>query len=112
MPKPGDYVLMSLNKVFTAWGKQKMQLGDVYKVTCSAPGEEFEWVPYTEKIIKAKGISLADVLEWSKADGQSLHNHYCPVNNLVLPMSYHINYSVLPSKPYCPISPLLFCTAQ
>jgi hypothetical protein len=70
MPKPGDYVLMSLNKVFTAWGKQKMQLGDVYKVTCSAPGEEFEWVPYTEKIIKAKGISLADVLEWSKADGQ------------------------------------------
>ena len=47
-----------------------MQLGDVYKVTCAAPGEEFEWVLYTEKIIKAKGVSLADVLEWSKADEQ------------------------------------------
>ena len=70
MPKAGDYVLMTLQTVFTAWGKQKMQLGDVYKVTRAGADKEFEWVPYTDKIIKAKGVTLTEVLEWSTADGQ------------------------------------------
>ena len=70
MPDPGDYVLLNITKVLTAWGKEKMQLGDAYQVKKTKDCFDIEWVPYTEKILKAKGVTIADVLEWSKADGQ------------------------------------------
>ena len=70
MPESGDYVLLNLTKVLTGWGKEKMQLGDAYPVKKTKDGFDIEWVPYTEKILKAKGVTIADVLEWSKADGQ------------------------------------------
>ena len=70
MPESGDYVLLNLTKVLTGWGKEKMQLGDAYRVKKSEDHFSIEWVPYTEKILKAKGVTIAEVLEWSKADGQ------------------------------------------
>ena len=45
-----------------------MQVGDAYKVKSTPDG--YEWQKYTEKVLKAKGVSIGEVLEWSKEDGQ------------------------------------------
>ena len=57
-----------MDKVLSGWTTEMMQVGDAYRVKPTEDG--FEWQKYTEKVLKAKGVSLGEVLEWSNEDGQ------------------------------------------
>ena len=57
-----------MDKVLSGWTNEMMQVGDAYRVKPTEDG--FEWQKYTEKVLKAKGVSIGEVLDWSKMDGQ------------------------------------------
>jgi hypothetical protein len=57
-----------MDKVLSGWTGEMMQVGDAYRVKPTEDG--FEWQKYTEKVLKAKGVSLGEVLVWSNEDGQ------------------------------------------